>query len=64
MTPEPARLYWKFLEGHDDGLDDLGPAWLEQPDGTLSKVNGGDWITRSEARWLAREYGYDLREEG
>ena len=44
--------------------DDVGTAWIERSDGTESKLNGGALITRAEARRLASEDGYELRERG
>ncbi len=68
MTDRPTRLFWRFAEGRGDrpagNPDDLGHAWIERPDGTERRVNDGVRITRSEARWLAGEYGYELSEEG
>ena len=44
--------------------DDVGPAWVVLPDGTEELINGFEWITRAEARRVARESGYRLFEDG
>lgn len=55
---------WKWEDGPEeaDGDDpnDVGPAWIDRPDGISEKVNGGEWITRSEAERLAADHGYEL----
>lgn len=65
---ESTSLYWKFEDGPEDAEDadpnDVGPAWIDRPDGTSEKVKGGEWITRQEARQLASENGYELDEDG
>lgn len=55
MATKP-RLYWK-LEDVADGQE-VGPAWLDS-----EKVRGGEWITRAEAREIARENDYRLQED-
>jgi hypothetical protein len=61
-------LYWKYEEGPEDAMtphaEDVGPAWLNAPDGSSQPVNEGHWITRSEARRLASEGEYTLEEDG
>jgi len=64
VSGERIRLYWKYEDGPEDATDeDVGPAWIEYPDGRSEKVRGGEWITRLEARGLAAEAGYDLDED-
>ena len=71
MNRRPIRLMWKLEERvRDDGDDggDMGPAWLDTlgTDGRVlasERVNGGDWITRDDARKLAEANGYDLRQD-
>jgi hypothetical protein len=68
MTDQPTWLYWKFEDGPEDAENedpnDVGPAWIDRADGTSEKVNGGEWITRAEAKRLASESGYELNEDG
>ena len=68
MADKPTRLYWKFEDGPEEAADDdpndVGPAWIDKPDGTSEKVNDGEWITRAEAKRLAAEGGYQLDEDG
>lgn len=69
MNDTASWLYWKFEDGPEDSEEDedpndIGPAWIRTPEGTDKQVNGGVRITRAEARWLAAEYGYELREDG
>ena len=59
-------LVWKFEDGPEesqgDDPNDVGPAWIDYPDGSEEKVNGGEWITRQEAMSLAAEKGYTFDE--
>jgi hypothetical protein len=64
---------WKVEDGPEDApeegsLEDVGPAWLHTfRAGELvdtEPIAGGEWITRSEARRLAEEGGYELSEDG
>jgi len=65
------RLVWKLEEpfdttpaGHDQ---DLGPAWIDFFDGESEKPtlsDSLDWMTRQQARQLARSNGYELVEDG
>ena len=69
MTDNATWLYWTFEYGPeeselDEDPDDVGTGWIERPDGTETKLNGGASITRAEARRLASEDGYELRERG
>ena len=70
---ESRVLTWKFEDGSEDAPeggspDDVGPAWLytyraeELVDS--EPIAGGEWITRGAARRLAKEHGYELREDG
>jgi hypothetical protein len=71
--PLSRLLMWKYEDGLDsvaDGevsVDDVGPDWLltDGPYGeVVKKLADGEWISRSEARRLAHEHGYQLREDG
>jgi hypothetical protein len=69
MTDKATWLYWTFEYGPeeselDEDPDDVGTAWIERPDGTETKLNAGELITRAEARRLASAAGYELRERG
>jgi hypothetical protein len=68
MHDPSARLSWKFEDGPEDAEDedpaDVGPAWIERADGTTHEANGGEWITRAEARRLAAAESYRLMEDG
>ena len=69
MADKTTWLYWTFEKGSeeselDEDPDDVGTAWIERPDGTESKLNGGALITRAEARRLTSGYGFDLRKVG
>jgi hypothetical protein len=63
-VPERTTLYWKYEDGppdaEDDDPNDLGPAWIIEPDGSERHVRDGEWITRAEALRLAEEEGYAL----
>jgi hypothetical protein len=67
MTDTTTRLYWKYEEGPEDaeGKDpnDVGPVWIDRPDGSSEKANGGEWMTRADARKLAEENGWVLDED-
>jgi hypothetical protein len=43
--------------------NDVGPAWINWPDGREEKANGGEWMTRAEARRLAAEKSYEIEED-
>jgi len=45
-------LYWRHEEGAP--REDLGVAWVIEPDGTERPINGGDPISRAEAERLAQ----------
>lgn len=45
-------LYWRREPGAPG--EDMGTAWVIEPDGMERPVNGGDPISRSEAERLAR----------
>jgi hypothetical protein len=64
---DPKRLYWKFEDGPEDATspdpNDVGPAWIEFADGQSKAVNSGEWISRAEARRLAKSEGYILEED-
>jgi hypothetical protein len=63
--PRPGTLWWKYEDGPADGTgDDVGPAWIVRHDGSDEDVNGGDWITRSEAIQLASNGGYEFCQDG
>lgn len=61
-------MIWKLEDVADESsrelLDDVGPAWIRRP-GTQAavQIQDGRWITREEARELARENGYTLTED-
>jgi hypothetical protein len=63
-VPERTTLHWKYEDGPPDaeGEDpnDVGPAWIIEPDGSERDVRGGQWVTRAEAIRLAAEQGIDL----
>jgi len=65
VADDKIRLYWKFEDGPDDAEDadprDVGPAWLDYPDGREEKVEKGKWITRETAQKLAADQGYELQ---
>jgi hypothetical protein len=64
MSEKAAQLYWKLEDGPEDAEgddpNDVGPAWINHPDGTSESVRDGEWITRAEAERLAAENGYEL----
>jgi hypothetical protein len=66
-VPEQATLYWKYEDGPpdatDDTADDVGPAWIIEPDGSERDLQGGEWITRAEAKRIASENGYELDDQ-
>ena len=45
-------LYWARESGAP--REDMGSAWVIEPDGTQRPINGGDPISRDEAARLAR----------
>jgi hypothetical protein len=69
MISASTQLRWKFEDGPEDSEDDhdpndVGPAWIERPDGSEEPVNGFDSITRHDARSLSEESGYRIHEDG
>jgi hypothetical protein len=63
-VPERTTLYWKHEDGppeaEGDNPNDVGPAWIIEPDGSERDVRDGEWITRAEAVSLAEEQGFEL----
>ncbi len=62
-------LTWKFEDGPEDAPgegspDDIGPAWIDTFDDdehvSEEKVNGGEWISRSEAQRIASTRGCEF----
>lgn len=66
-TGQLRRLYWKYEDGPEGAEtanpNDVGPAWLDSPEGVSEPVADGEWITRAEARRLASAHGYALEED-
>jgi hypothetical protein len=64
---EPRRLYWKFEDGPEDAAspdpNDVGPAWIEFANGQTKAVNSGEWLSRAEARRLAKSEDLILEED-
>lgn len=62
--PERTTLYWKYEDGppgaDGDDPNDVGPAWIIEPDGAERDIQEGAWITRAEAVHLAKEHGFEL----
>lgn len=61
--PERRALTWKYEEGDGGSEADIGPAWVAGADGESDEVNGGEWLTRAEARIVAGEGGHDFLED-
>jgi len=63
-VPDRTTLYWKYEDGppeaESDDPNDVGPAWIIEPDGTERDVQNGEWITRAEAVRLAQQQGLQL----
>ena len=61
------HLYWKYEDGPENAVDkdlnDVGPIWLERPNGSGEKLKDGEWVTRAEARKMAEDLGYELDED-
>jgi hypothetical protein len=51
-TKTRSTLYWRREPGAPS--EDLGEAWVIERDGTKRPINGGDPISRAEAKRLAR----------
>lgn len=66
MQIRATTLYWKLEDvprgdGEAPHSEDIGPAWIYQPDGSEEAVRDGEWITRVEAERIAAETGYELQ---
>jgi hypothetical protein len=57
-------LYWRRESGvgatEEEALNEVGPAWVIEADGTERKISDGGWITRLEAERLAAAGEYTL----
>lgn len=51
LTRTRGILYWRREPGAPH--EDLGTAWVVEADGTERPINGGDPISRAEAKRLA-----------
>jgi hypothetical protein len=60
-------LYWKRESSvgatEEEALNEVGPAWVIEADGTERKIGDGEWITRLEAERLAGVGEYTLQAE-
>jgi hypothetical protein len=56
-------LTWKYEDGEGEADADVGPAWISGGDEALEEVNGGEWITRGQARALAEQNRHDFFED-
>lgn len=63
MASKRRVLTWKYEDGEGRADADVGPAWIASADGESEQVNGGDWLTRAQARALAEQHGHDFVED-
>jgi hypothetical protein len=56
-------LTWKYEDGDGGSDGDVGPAWIAGADAESEDVNGGEWLTRAQARGLAEQHGHDFVED-
>jgi hypothetical protein len=56
-------LTWKYEDGDGNDDADVGPAWVADADCQSEEVNGGEWLTRGQARALAEQNGDDFFED-